>query len=317
MFYSYYGDGNYGQRIAVLPDYDAASNPLVSLYFKYRTGTSYNTTNLQLRVGYINASDIADGAFNINNFHTIGAYQAYGTTKDTACEGITIPAGARLAFMWYNNYSSGSSYYYCGIDDIKLTNCVKPTDIAVTNIAHNSVSLAWRGNSSSYLVEYGTAAQGNANNTKTVVNDTTFTLNGLSQTTTYHFYIRSLCSSVDTSNTSTITVTTPCPSASLPYSEDFSSYSYLTSYSTTVTSTYLPTCWDFLSSGTYPMSNSSSYWPRVCRSSDSYYAYPTSSNNYLLLYSDYNSTVGTRTAVMPPLDLGTNQGVNLSFKYCI
>ncbi len=131
--------------------------------------------------------------------------------------------------------------------------------------------------------------------------NTTFTITGLSSSTSYDLYVRSICGVGDTSAWSEVyVITTECDLIDLPYSEDFDSYAG-TTYST---AGLIPACWDNYSNNTtYPA-------PHITGSGS--YNYPNSGTNALTFTA--SSAGANAIAILPEFSTSLNH-LDLSFYY--
>ena len=215
---------------------------------------------------------------------------------------VNIPDGARLAFKWEFNGSS-TAKYAC-IDDIAIIdapNCMKPTDLTVTNISAHEATFSWRENNTPdpengwmLRISDGTT------DVDTLVETTNFTFDQLASNTDYTVTVLTLCNVNDTSLWSVpATFSTPCePLAANGYVENFNSY---TGVSTTISDDngYLPACWDYIFTG-----SSAGYKPHMYKGT--YYS-PTSNDNCIIMTAG-NSTYGNANyAIMPEMDILTGK----------
>lgn len=104
--------------------------------------------------------------------------------------------------------------------------CPAPTQLSASNIQPTSAELDWResGSATEWEIQWGLA--GFTLGTGTIVSGITvkpYTLSGLTSSTNYGFYVRSVCAPGDASLwVGPVTFTTPCEAVSLPFAEDFS-----------------------------------------------------------------------------------------------
>lgn len=135
-------------------------------------------------------------------------------------------------------YTSPYQYYYADIDDINITldeGCMTPTNVTATPDSVNpSVTVAWTctGALNDFVVEYrveGTTAWSAPQSTSA----TSKLISGLAYSTSYEFRVGQVCGS-DTLWSTTVSASTICGLASLPYLENFVS----------ATGT-LPPCWSY------------------------------------------------------------------------
>ena len=204
----------------------------------------------------------------------------------------------RLAIKNYNTGTGNTSVHY--IDDLVIDlapACIPIQNLRATYLVGNEATIEWmRSNANSYTVEYG--LHGFTFGTGTVLTTPTrsISLTGLSAQTQYDLYVCSPCDTVF------YTFTTPCATVTLPYSENFDSY---TTSTTAATGVYVP-CWSQIMTGTSTY-QTGSYLPQIYYSSTyansgsySYRLYgigyhmlppmPTSLDSLQLSFSDYTTS---------------------------
>ena len=145
--------------------------------------------------------------------------------------------------------------------------CPTPSLNSVSNLTDNEATISWQegGSATAWIVEYDTAGftPGTSINS-VVVYDSFYTLINLNPNTTYDVYVRSFCSTTDTSRRNHISFRTPCvayETSALPFTESFETWS----------SSYIDPC-----------------FMKGSITSDSYYAsYPT--------VSTYNAHTGSNS----------------------
>lgn len=117
------------------------------------------------------------------------------------------------------------------------------SDLAVTDITDNSVSLSWADttNHGSYVVRYHTSPVSIDDTVGTLVNASTnsITINGLNPATTYYFTVASDCGGTYGYAMSTSARTNCTGFLAIPYTTDFED----------LTTGQLPSCWDALQTG--------------------------------------------------------------------
>ncbi len=115
------------------------------------------------------------------------------------------------------------------IDDINvynLPNCIKPSNIEISNITATTVDLSWtaNGNGTSWIIEYGNPNFSTGTGTSIIVNTNNFTLDNLPANSEVEIYIKSICGNNpgddDSDNVGPIKITTPCDAFTAPYSFD-------------------------------------------------------------------------------------------------
>ncbi len=143
----------------------------------------------------------------------------------------------------YQHYTYDSE---TGCDIIEVLHlifgCCSPvTNLAIDNVTETSVSLSWNGTAASYTVMNGTAQ------VATGISDTHYTVTGLTAGTNYTFSVIANCSATVSSDPESITVTTDCGVAAVPYNEGFEGYDavdYFGSVDLQWLPQPLPPCWD-------------------------------------------------------------------------
>lgn len=173
-------------------------------------------------------------------FERVGGY-----VGDTRFKYGSLQSGTnRLAYkysysgMYGNSTSASTTYLYhfnIGFRVCKhVPLCAAPTGMEVVSLAYDTVRLAWHGTANNYNimvsptpVQPDTVSPGNALLLTTT--DTTIALTGLTQGTTYYYYLQSVCGSDITDWTLARNFKVPCAPQPLPYTENFDSYPASTS----------------------------------------------------------------------------------------
>ena len=213
----------------------------------------------------------------------------------------------RIAFYGESTASGGDNDLH--IDNVvvgEAITCLTPYAIAVSNVTETTATVSWNGNDgSSWKVEYGlegfTPGEGG---TIVTVTDTFTTLSDLTSNTHYEVYVSTVCGD-EFSNSIHTTFHTECSDVTIPYSENFNSYttSATTSYPSNYPNDVLPDCWQFLNRST-----STSSYPMVYVSSASAYAV---SGNCLFFKSSYSTPI---YAVLPHFTEALNT-LQITFTY--
>ena len=196
------------------------------------------------------------------------------TTFETNDVEVTETGNYRVVFLWrnsvFNVYNPPAA-----IDNFSISRipCSRPLNLRVRNLTSNSARVLFQptwseNNGLIYYVnktaDFNLYAPGNQ---YTSVNDTVIALTNLLPNTSYTIAIRANCGDVDTSGWNTYTFTTLCtPIATLPYTEDFDSYTEGVSQGYNVPTGYpnvaMPECWMF-----HNVSQSASFYPQAFLSS--------------------------------------------------
>ncbi|MFN5415766.1 MAG: CUB domain-containing protein, partial [Flavobacteriia bacterium] len=186
------------------------------------TDSGSDTANYQLNEDYIFTAcpglptetvNVIFSEFDIDNgwdFMTI--YDANDTISGTEIATYTgtnspgiITAENATGCLTFRFTSDGWGTFpgwVASVNCVPAITCLKPTNITTSNATDVSIDLAWTANNgeSAWQIQYGPA--GFALGTGTVVNAGTnpFTVTGLTATTQYDFYVRSVCGTNDSSN---------------------------------------------------------------------------------------------------------------------
>ena len=250
------------------------------------------------------------------NFDYLIVYDGAGTsgtqlfsTKGTRSG--TIPACYSSSGPITLYFKSDVSQTYAGFAlQVSCVECPGPNNIAATSISNNSIRFSWteRGAATAWNIEYG--SKGFEQGTGTMVEASTkpFNVTGLTASTEYDFYVQSDCGNGSTSDwAGPVSATTHCNPMSVPYAEDFNSYSNSIPSDANTPSGYpdcdMPSCWMFLN-----RSETSSAYPKAFISSYSDYV---STGNCLFLRSSKEKPL---YAVLPALAADINM-LQMTFKY--
>ena len=216
----------------------------------------------------------------------------------------------------YSSYSSASASYYRNNMMFNactgIPACLRPSNVVASNIQTTQVDLAWTSSASEFDIAYGPTGF-NINNTAAYqiahATSNTTTLTNLMSGTKYDVYVRGICNDgADTSNWSYVSsFQTVCATVSVPYTEDFNSYStdIATSYSApgAYPNHTMPTCWTFAN-----MSSVYNQSPNAFLSSSSSYV---RTGNCLFFKS---SSTTPLYAVLPKFDVSIDS-LYISFAY--
>ena len=126
------------------------------------------------------------------------------------------------------------------IDDVvieEIPTCPEPSLLSHYALFYDSVALKWTNGlaDSIWQIEYGPSGFALGSGTTIIDNNDSIAFGGLTPSTTYQVYLKSICKVGDSSSwIGPYTFTTPCSFYTPPYSEDFTSYSFSVN----------PTCWE-------------------------------------------------------------------------
>ena len=287
----FYSNTSGTYTMAVTPPFDS-SIPINTLRarFKYK-GTNSND---EMIVGVL--TDPEDGTTFVP-VDTVSV-PSTGTWMDRYVDFNSYTGtGHYIGFMCMYHTTST----YSRMDNLVINtipNCLEPTHFMVDNMDQTSASFTWNSTGVEtewelYVVPSGASLDTVA---PTMVYDTFATVVGLNAATSYDAYIRTVCSGSGGYSDYAIThFTTSCiPIDSLPFTENFDSYTGATS--TSVSTNNLPTCWNNIS-GTY-----SSYagYPIIYNSS----TYAASGSNSMRFYLGTSTSYAydDEYAILPPID---------------
>ena len=172
-------------------------------------------------------------------------------------DNATSASTAKLVFVWKNDASAGTQPgAIISNVNVSAISCPTPTNLAVTNLTSNSVTLSWTpgDQETNWEIAYGPAGFDPDDNTEaTIVTATSnpFDVQNLTPSTPYDFYVRAMCSANEQSGwtLSATHATTLCSgSVALPYTENFDSYTTSSTYSDN--NGIAPDCWTTYSTNT-------------------------------------------------------------------
>ena len=253
----------------------------------------------------------------------------YGEQGFTVGEGTSVEISDTNATTISNlNYETSYDFYirtvcasentawFGPVNTTTAPACSQPSNLQVEALTASSYYVSWSASTwtvddnTQYVVGY--KAEGESEYTETEPTTALFTtISDLLSNTTYTVAVRAICSE-DYSSAwgNTVTFTTPCALLSLPYTEDFESYSATTSYST-LNGGVMADCWT--SDWTATPSSSSNYGPKVTNTT-SYN--PNGSGKFLFfLASSYTYTYyqNPTTVILPAFDVDLTTAM-ISFK---
>ena len=245
----FYGTSSY-YSYAVLPEIDTTTLPINTLLLRLKSlKTSTTSTYGRFDVGVM--SDPA----NVSTFTVVKSFHGTDMPQTTTWYNQEVMfnnftgTGSYIAIRIPNE---GTSYVY--IDDVELDlipSCLPPTDIVLSGITSEEVTVSWTPRNSEYnwnvvVVPSGTDA---STGTPQMTSTYPYTVTNLQPNTQYDVYVQADCGSGDESPwSSVVTFTTKCiPTSTLPYTESFDGQGSGT----------FPSCWTRISTynAQYPYIN--------------------------------------------------------------
>ena len=180
------------------------------------------------------------------------------------------------------------------IDDVTVAagpTCLAPTNLNAKNLTTTSAFLKWvePGSATKWNIEYGPTGFTQGSGTMVADNDGTIgeTINGLTASTTYDFYVNADCGGGDISSwAGPKQFTTTCvPISSFPWSEGFEG----------VTTPGVPACWNVVDNND------------DARSFESDEGKGVNGSIGVGMYTDFNNGNNDDYLILPPLNLNGNQ----------
>ena len=283
----------------VLPEF---TNNLMDLQFSYY-GRVTGSTPGTMQLGYV--TDAADASTFVEVQQVpaqSGSYnRANAMLYGPFTFGENVPDGARITLR----FTSATGSCSWNLDDFTVEmkpDCQIPTMLTVTDVAATSVTLAWTANGSeeAWNIEYGPAGFEQGNGTVVAADANPFTVTGLSDATTYDFYVQANCVTTVSEYSLPTTVTTKCLPLATPYTENFDSYTG----STYSTAGVVPICWD-----TYTNNTDKKYAPHVNTGANTAFNYAESGKGL----GFYASSAGNSAFAILPMFEHPVSTMTLSF----
>ena len=235
-FYMYSGGT---QTVASLPELDSVYVPAntVQVVFKAWSNATSTTYSRKLVVGLC-----ADPA-NMNTFTPFDTVEVGFTPSmfDVAFDSVA-GVGRYVTFV---SQPLGGSYNNVYLDSVAvelIPACQAPNHLTSSNTFFTTTTLAWnaRGTATTWQIEYGPAGFAHGTGIREIVTSNPYTLTNLNPSTTYNYYVRSICGTGDTSDWSRDAgeFTTQQIPATIPYFYDFEAdtewYNWQTNSNTSV-----------------------------------------------------------------------------------
>ena len=219
-----YGDGWNGASLTIKQNDIQVANITVP------SGNSTNTVNVTLCDGQATTL-----VWNTGSYDSECSFEVVTPYGDVAYTASSVSAGTLTSFT----------------ANCTAPTCPKPTLLEVTNVTATSATLDWQvnGSETAWEVVYGTPGfdPSTATNVENA-NAHPYTVQNLTDATSYEFYVRAVCAVDDQSDWSVpVSAATPCGGAlTVPYTQDFEGYPG-TTYNTPGVA---PACWTTYSTNT-------------------------------------------------------------------
>ena len=184
------------------------------------------------------------------------SYNQIATAGEEVSISLAQYAGQTIRIAFYGESTVANGDNDLHIDNVvvaEMSNCTKPTGLAVSNITESTADLTWTagGDEAGWNIEYKEASASTWNTA--TATSTSHTLTGLMANTEYNVRVQAVCGANEFSNWTITSFTTACGTFvvtdAAPYAESFSSE---------------PSCWN-LNAGADPMSWSA-YSPYIYHS---------------------------------------------------
>jgi PKD repeat protein len=178
--------------------------------------------------------DISDGSTWTNEFSLSGAQQNSNAAPWTEVV-VNMSSYAndtvklRFTAVKTNSFSQQADMAIDDLDIHEQPSCPQPSALSTSGVTANSITLSWTtGGATNWQIEYGPI--GFSQGAGTIINTNTnpHLISGLNSSTSYDFYLRDSCSTIDQSAwIGPFTVTTSCLPTLAPYTENFDGSNYV------------------------------------------------------------------------------------------
>ncbi|GEM_PF-2972751 len=236
----YTDDGNTGDYSNFYeggPGFSCSENNYLSGYdvvYSYTAATSGNI-NVELI-----PDDFYAGVFIYTSCDNIGLDCADGGVNEDSTDPITVNDFAVTAGETYyfviSTWADPSTINYT----FNITNgstCAAPTSLEATGFTTSTATVAWSSTGTDFDLEWGEEGfTPGSGTTETGISTTFYTIDGLSESTSYSFYVKTICSATDESTwAGPFTFTVPGPGwtcenplevTDLPYTTDDNTANY-------------------------------------------------------------------------------------------
>ena len=233
--YFYCPSASYYTYLA-LPAFAWPVNTLQIAFAAQKTSAAY-----EIMVGVMTDPD---------DFSTFVPVETVSPQNINEWEMFEIPLADYTGAGQYIALAASGAPHYMYVDDLEVSaipSCPRPNHFSATNVATTQATLHWQHPSDNYFeIEYGPAGFTRGTGTQLTSIDDSATLYGLRHSTRYECYVRSICSTDDTSEWSyPFYFLTECGVIdTLPYTQNFSGWGAGT--------TARPACWACGGYSSYP-----------------------------------------------------------------
>ena len=292
------------EKYLITPGFNLTAGTSYDFSFLY-TGDSYSGWNGEIRY---NSTQTGTGSTLLGAVFLSSATTTTTTYSNVTRSFVPSTSGTYYFMVHVNN---NVTPYYLGFDNFSLTltpACAQqPASLTSSAITSNSATINWTAASpapaSGYQYYYSTSNTAPIATTtpsgSVAAGVTTANITGLTATTLYYFWVRSICNGTDKSAwVGPASFTTLCGSVSLPWAENFDAM-------TTIGTSVIPSCWKVESASGTP-------WASMNAASISYND-PASSPNYITC--NYSPTASNKFLITPGFSLVAGSSYNFSFQY--
>ena len=210
---SYEGTGN----LIVMP---SAENPVAGgvVSFSLRCTNSSVRNRARFTIGVITIPYDSSTFIPIRTIYPTYQWQRYS---------VDLSAYTGTARHIAFRYTSTDGCFYTLLDDLGFSLC-RPGDLRATNISDQSCRLTWRrygttSNSTRYTIEYGPTGFTRGSGTLIHTTDTTVAITGLTNSTSYQFFVWSSCQDSNECQQEEVTVHTLDEPLYTPFCNNFDS----------------------------------------------------------------------------------------------
>ncbi len=209
---------------------------------------TFDYSNMALVGNNLSAKISANGAAFVEKgvYYPSGSVSSYPGAFSNAIINLADYSGKTIKVQFFTNPTTGTSseggaMFVDNVSVHKVSNCIVPTALAAGNLTANNAQITWTagGSETAWRLQYR-ADGGDWSAEQAVSGSAQRNLTGLSANTEYFVRVKAYCDAEDQSNWSDVlSFTTLCASASMPFSEEFSSASEL------------PSCWEATTTASY------------------------------------------------------------------